>query len=311
MDDRVHTMTREREAISVLFLKFMRLLSKNPETTMCFFEGEDQKYYSVRLNLASNNFTWKGIDCKGKKNVLELHGLIEQHTEYKNSKVAYFVDRDFDNPIDTKLKKKIFETPCYSIENLYCSLHCLANILAIEFKLDNDNDKPDLHADVLEHFSKMQNEFHAAIRIFNAWIKAHRTKEHREGWKSLNLNNVSLEKFIQIEANKISAQFDVDKIQTLFPGCYAISEKELQEAEEVLPKTNEHLHFRGKYELEFIRKYLENIRKECADQNSDFYNKNCSIKLSFSKGNFISEVSQYADTPVELREFLTELTADS
>ena len=50
MSDRVADMTKAGHDASVLFIKFTRLAS-NKNLTICFFEGEDQKYYLVRLKL--------------------------------------------------------------------------------------------------------------------------------------------------------------------------------------------------------------------------------------------------------------------
>lgn len=153
MGDLAAKMAGERNNVSVHFMKFMNIVSKNPRATICFFEGEDRKYYVTRLDLAGDNFCWAGIDCNGKKNVLALYELIATHDTYKNALVAFFVDRDFDEPIPQEIRSVVYETPCYSIENLYCTDHCIQRVLSIEFKLENDPVRVNLLTDVHNHFS--------------------------------------------------------------------------------------------------------------------------------------------------------------
>ena len=305
---RVLMMKQASERAMVSFLKFMQLIAKNRADTICFFEGEDQKYYVARINLLASALNWHGIDCAGKANVLDLHKLITEHKIYKNSLVAFFVDKDFDAPLPQEIRNKIYETPCYSIENFYCTDTCLSKVLSIEFKLENNPDKPNLHAQVIEHFKRLREQFHTHMRLPNIWIKAHRKKELLEGAKSLNLNNVSLDKFVQITQNQVTGLVtSTDDVSRYFPDGYQLSENEVENENKIFPVSDPHLHFRGKYQLEFVRQYLTNLRQECNDTSSKFYNPKNAVKLSFSKRNFISELSQYADTPQCLNEFLGQL----
>jgi hypothetical protein len=304
--DRVSNMTKELDAMSVYFMKFMRY-ANDIARTVCFFEGEDQKYFVARLDGSKIKSNWCGIDCGGKKNVLNLYIIIANHDVYKSSRVAFFVDRDFDEPITLEMRDLVYETPSYSIENFYCTDHCLSRVLNIEYKLDKDPNRPELITHALENFQAMRRQFQIAIRPLNVWIKAHQTKEKMEGLKALNLPNVSLEKFIEVRADSIISTYTLDDMQSFFPDCYTLSEDELKLAEESLPIEESHLNFRGKYQLEFVRKYLDNLKKACIDKTSHFYNPGNTVKLSISKINIISELSQYASTPDCLSEFLAKL----
>ncbi|MDB5822405.1 MAG: hypothetical protein JWR21_1109 [Herminiimonas sp.] len=310
MTDRVAKMAQERESISVYFMKFMAF-AKDLTRTVCFFEGEDQKYFVSRLDGSTLKLKWTGIDCNGKKNVLKVHSVITAHETYKSSLAAFFIDRDFDDPITMEMRNFVYETPCYSIENFYCTEHCLSRVLDIEFKLGNDPIRPELLKQALENFQKLRESFQAAIRPLNVWIKAHRTKELKEGRKALNLQNVSLDKFVAVSKDTVISICAPIDIQSFFPGSYNLSAEELQSAERSLPMEDSHSHFRGKYQLEFVRKFLDNLRTECKDKSSHFYNPGNAVKLSLSKGNFISELSQYALTPDCLSDFLDKLTVRS
>ncbi|HHT8313062.1 TPA: hypothetical protein ACT24S_002434 [Yersinia enterocolitica] len=65
---RVDILTAARVTPSVKFLEFTRVYSsKGKEYCVSFFEGEDAKYYTVRINniLPPQQFT--SINCGGKK----------------------------------------------------------------------------------------------------------------------------------------------------------------------------------------------------------------------------------------------------
>lgn len=306
MSDRVLKMVRERSSVSVHFLRFISL-AKDGTKTVCFFEGEDQKYFVIRLNLSKLKSNWFGIDCEGKKNVLDLYSVVTTHETYKNSLVAFYIDRDFDEPISKHMRNLVYETPCYSVENLYCTEHCISQILDIEFKLSKNTSKPELAQEVLEHYRALLKQFHISVRPLNVWIKGHRTKEKIEGLKRLKLNNQALDQFVKVELNTVTSILPAEDFPSKFPDAHILSKEELQSADTSLPKDDQQLHFRGKYHLEFVRKYLENLKKACNDSKSPFHNPGCSVKLTLTKANLISELSQYATTPDCLNDFLNKL----
>jgi hypothetical protein len=309
MSDRVAMMKQERSSVSVHFQTFIRKASDR-SLTICLLEGEDAKYLGIRLDITSTPFPWHAIDCSGKKNVLALYKIITNHQIYKNSLIAGFVDLDFDEPLENEFKAdKIYETPCYSIENLYCTNECLSKVFSAEFKFNNNIENINLIDQVLDNFRMMQNKFHQVMRPVNVWVKAHRKKECSEGFKSLNLHNVNLDKIVKIEnGGVVVSKVSTESIPSLFSDCYQLSQNELEASELELPTTDCHMHFRGKYELEFVRQYLSSIKVECDKPTSEFYNPKCAVKLSLSKGNFISELSQYASTPDCLKAFIKGLS---
>lgn len=310
MTDRVSMMFEETNTVAVYFTKFSRY-ANDITKTVCFFEGDDQKYFGIRLDLSKLKTNWSGIYCGGKKNVLDLHKVITNHESYKHSLVAFFIDRDFDNPIPVEMLNLIYETPCYSIENLYCTDHCLSRVLDSEFKMRNNPDKPALFDDACKHFQYLLSQFQEKIRPLNIWIKAHRTKEKNEGCKKLKLNSVALDKFVKVGSNDVISVYTQANIQEYFPGSYSLSNEELMIADDSLPAEDTHLHYRGKYQLEFVRKFLDNLKKDVKDNTSPFYNPGHAVKLSLSKDNIISELSQYASNPDCLSEFIGKLAQRS
>lgn len=254
------------------------------------------------------NTSWHPIRCGGKKAVLKVKDIISSNEKYRNFYTAYFIDRDFDESIVKDHDSFIYETPCYSIENLYCDEKTIKKIISAEFGTSD-------HAGTDEFFNKIftiiidtQNKFHEIIRPFNAYIKAHRLREKNGNIKSncLNLSNIKINDIIKIELNNIDKVIDPADYYKLFSSGYTLTQTEINNADTFLNE-NAHYDFRGKFELEFIRIVLIKLRDEISSKESDLYRPGYSIKLTLSKSNCISELSQYATTPQCLIDFLQHL----
>ena len=111
---RVDSLAHARGDVSVKFAEFMQITSKE-KVAICF-EGEDARYYSIRINNIRADIEWSGIDCGGKAKLLKLREDIRNHPHYKNSVCLFFVDADFDD--NTKLLDytDTYVLPCYAIE---------------------------------------------------------------------------------------------------------------------------------------------------------------------------------------------------
>lgn len=111
---------------SAAFLRFTRIHKSKLRYLFCFFEGEDAKYYGVRIKENLPEVDWEGISCGGKLKVEEVYNVLKIHENpsYQVAKKAFFIDRDFDEPLSEELRKDIYETPCYSIENFYTTEDC-------------------------------------------------------------------------------------------------------------------------------------------------------------------------------------------
>jgi len=307
MANRVEFLAASRNVTSVKFMKFIKIHARNPVAVVCFFEGEDQKYYGVRIDLAKPNFQYECVDCGGKSQVIQLFELISNHDQYKTARAAYFVDRDFDMPLSADKRHSIYETPCYSVENLYCNTDVVRRILNAELKIDEDGDEDLLYRKCFGMFVKLQKEFHTAIRPVNAYIKAHRHLEAAGGVSALNLNNLSLDKLVLIKLDSVVSIYDAKSLPSLFSTTASVSNDDITTADITFSDDDLVNVLRGKYEIEFVRQFFVKLRDESRQGNSEFHSLNGRIRLQLSKTNLISELSQYASTPPCLREYLSAL----
>ena len=131
----VKTLRESRGKAQAVFMKFTRLYKQDPSALYCFFEGENSKYYGVRIKNIIRPEKDFYFSCSGKDGVLGIHKMLSARKSYANVKAAYFIDRDFDESIRERGLNEIYETPCYSIENFYTSVQCFSEVLRSEFNL--------------------------------------------------------------------------------------------------------------------------------------------------------------------------------
>ena len=86
----------------------MSTREKGKNCFFCFFEGKDNAYYVPRIKSFTENYY--PIQCGGRDKVLAVHRLITYHFEYDKYKKGFFIDRDFNEPLQS-LEPPVFETP--------------------------------------------------------------------------------------------------------------------------------------------------------------------------------------------------------
>lgn len=279
-------------------MDFMKALSRNRTIVVCFFEGEDEKYYSVRINTILPDTKWAGINCGGKGKVIALRNKIRTHSIYKESNAAFFIDNDFgDDEIDCI--EDYYITPCYSVENLYSNIDTFKRVITAEFGMSDCCSQSNDFEIATTMFNNRLADFCDIIKPFNIWVKAHRTleKEDADKSKKLNLNNIKIEDLASIKLTEVKPTYDFANISKLFPHSFKVTPSKYQESEMYFKKENINNILRGKQQLEFLRVFLTQLKEERSKSGNETFSKKTPVKLQLSKSNIISELSQYASTP--------------
>jgi hypothetical protein len=299
----VKTLRESRDKAVVVFVEFTRLYKQYPSALYCFFEGEDSKYYGVRIKNIIKPEKDFYLTCSGKDGVLGIHKMLSSRKYYANVRAAYFIDRDFDKSISERGLNEIYETPCYSIENFYTSVQCFSEVLRSEFKLMESDENFERCVSL---YIKLQEEFHNAVELLNTWIACQRDKSSQ-----LNISGISVSRFVKIELNQITKKYVIDELYRMFPGAIAISQEELDARLTELRSSTRQKSFRGKFEIEFLRKFLEKLKHEANKGNYPYFTRKFKVVLSLSESNIISDLSQYADTPECLYSYLKSFISPS
>lgn len=240
----VDSLRASRDKATVVFMEFTRLYKQDPSALYCFFEGEDSQYYGIRIKTIVKPKKYYYLICNGKDGVLRIQRLLSSRQYYANVIAAYFVDRDFEKPISELGLEGIYETPCYSIENLYASVECFSEILRSEFKLMESDENFDRCVSL---YRKLQAEFHDAVELLNTWIACQRDKS-----SELNISNLSVLGFVSIELDKIARRYVIDDLYRKFPKAAIIPPAELDARRNELIARTRQKSFRGKFEIDFL-----------------------------------------------------------
>ncbi len=303
---RVDLLAGYRESWSVKFMEFTRIISKRNGSVAIFFEGEDEKYYSVRINTIRPDLNWIGINCGGKKIVLELRNKIRGHHTYKNSPCMFFVDSDFDNNNEIQELEDAYVTPCYSIENLYITDTALSRVLRAEFGLSDSCESSTCYHNAFSIFKKSRTEYLESISDFNYLIRELRIMENRgELNAKLNINNINFDTLIQVELDSSRKVYDESNPITFFPNLPKNLTIDTTNSKIHFSNLNPELWYRGKQHLEFFRIIVSQLKNDrCRKTKRRIFKEKGNVKLQLTKANCISELSQYADTPSCLKYFL-------
>jgi hypothetical protein len=278
---------------SVSFHKFV-LLSRGRENHLfCFFEGNDSVYYSSRIK-ASCSTEYHPISCGNKKAVLGVY-LMLNNDVYKKYKKAFFVDSDFDDHIGNP---EIFETPCYSVENFYVNTYTIKEILKNEFKLIEEDES---FQSVISLFEKQLNEFNQATLLFNAWYAALKSKNSTKSIK-VSLDDKLPKDFVCVKVGEIKSKYTLANIKEHFKECLEeVTEDEVEKSRQVLCSKDLSNCLRGKFQFWFLYEFLNYIIEDSNTSNKIMKTK---TKFNLNRGQMISQLSQYAYTPQELRTYL-------
>jgi hypothetical protein len=303
----VEEMRNARGEKSPVFTEFTLLTRKYGTHLFCFFEGNDNDYYLQRIRIFGNDLP---LRCGNRDAVLGVHRLIAGHKEYEKYKKAFFIDRDFNPPL-AATNPPIYETPCYSIENLYVSHEVFERILINKFHLSLVKDKEIIDA-CMETYKARQNEFHAAVCLFNAWYAClmdikNDTKQEEDA----QLQEKLPKGFVEVSLQGVTSDYDLEKIKTTFPKATEVETEVLNRKVAEFSNGEQAKVFRGKYEMWFLIDFIRLLLKDHKEGKHVVQK-----KLNFALGDAssvnlkiaITLFSDCAETPECLIQYLREVT---
>jgi hypothetical protein len=306
----VEEMRNARREKSPVFTHYTLLTGKYPTHLFCFFEGNDNDYYVQRIRTFTDDF--KPLRCGNRNAVLDVHRLIAGHKEHEKYKKAFFIDRDFNPPL-AATNPPIYETPCYSIENLYVSPEVFERILINKFHLSPGKEEEiKIIAVCMETYKARQNEFHAAVCLFNAWYACLMDIKNATGQEAgASLDEKLPKGFVEVSLQGVTSDYDLEKIKTTFPKATEVETEVLNRKVAEFSTCEQSKVFRGKYEISFLIGFIHLLLKD--------YEKGKHVvqkKLKFAFGDAsslniqqaIDIFSDCAETPKCLRDYLALVT---
>lgn len=282
-----------RNSGTVAYTRYCQEKARNKDCLICFFEGEDKKYYLSRI-VQYTGYDYEHIvsyECSGKDGVIYNFNKIDK----SDNNTAFFIDRDF---ISSGINDiHLYETPCYSIENFYTSVSAFRRLIYTEFDLnpaDEDTSR------VCKDYELRLQEFHTIMLPLNAWLECQRTASGN--YQKINLGDFKIKKIVSevtIDSVKSRPSITVETFSQFFPEADTIDSEVLNRKIGSYEHINQSMHFRGKFEFEFLQKIIESLVFKNKN-NQYFTTKRKSVNLQVN----LSSISSYADTPDDLVQFL-------
>lgn len=238
-------MREHRKDAEVIFTKFTQDKNRYEGYAFCFYEGEDAKYYNQRIE---NVFGDKYIAyiAGSKKEVIRALGIIRREMLYSNLCTMFFVDRDYDESMKD-YDPDLFETPCYSIENLYARKEVYEKILKAEFGLNISDD--DYRKCVALYESRLY-EYNELIVKFNALLKY---KHDLLPDARCSFGGIRMTCIAKITLNAVEKSRKYDETIESFHEKMNVNEIELEKIERHLTQGQQLENvLRGKNQLDFL-----------------------------------------------------------
>lgn len=209
--------------------EFILAYQKDPSRLYCFFEGvDDPKYYNPRIKsivFQNRENNLNNLWCEGKKNVIEVFGLIANDARYQNAWVAFFIDKDFDEIHNLPNDNRVFITPCYAVENFYVSQTLIEQILNDEFSISDTDDD---FQPTIDLFNKMLEEFNDVIEELNAWLYLQRCHEKTESNQiKLHVNNLNNSQLFTVNLNQVIKNYTLSELAKKFPEAPVVTQADL------------------------------------------------------------------------------------
>jgi len=299
----IDQLRKSRDKPQVAYQEFVLHAEKGKDGLFCFFEGKDNAYYVPRIKRFTDSY--HPIKCGGRDQVLDVYRLITIHSEYDKYKKAFFVDRDFNEPLPPH-NPPIFETPCYSIENFYVSVDVFKEILKNQLHLSEVNEA---YENCVTLFTDRQKEFHQATTFFNAWYACLIEIRNKIGKETgVKLKEKLPRGFIDFTLDTVVAKYDLEKIKQTFPKALEVSEGILDTKLAEFTNCDQCKVFRGKYEMQFLVTIIELILQDSSNAQKYIKPKiNFTFGEKLSNDQAISIFSPYAETPETLNDYLKQV----
>ncbi len=275
----------------VAFHQFVLLKRKFGQDLFCFFEGKDDpKYYYERIK-SNSKVNHHSIICGNKKSLIYTYDEINKRSDYSKFKKAFFMDLDFDSK---NTNNDIYETPHYSIENFYVDESVLSDILKNEFGLQETSSE---YKEIMELFAKEQAKYNECSLLFNSWYATLKKKCNNKGINpDVNLNEQIPKNLVLLKIGNISCNYTLKDIENAFPNVIKIDEKDINEKINDFNKKDLKKVLRGKYQIEFLYRFLQYliIDANLPENRKILKNK---TKFRIDKALILSQLSKYAETP--------------
>lgn len=275
----IKQMRDSRATSNVGFIDFSNYRKFFKTHVFCFFEGEDAKYYNLRIkNIIGDNII--PITVGNKENNLKLWRKLKKEEAYKSVTKMFFVDKDMDD-MPKDMDKDLYVTPCYSIENLYVDRIVFKNILESEFSINEaEND----YMKALDYFDNSFESFCNEMLEFNALVLLRKEKNMNNG--RVAINNIKTKNLVSVSLNVVKKSKNYSVTINDLKNQLQTNEFEVERAIERIKRAGDFANvFRGKNQLDFFIAII-NILKQANFEETFFEKKRKTVSINLTNNRW-------------------------
>ncbi|MBO7513851.1 MAG: DUF4435 domain-containing protein [Fibrobacter sp.] len=265
-----------------------KAISRESSWPICLYEGKDDIFYS---HFFSEPIKKKhhSIVCNGKTNVLNVLILLKRNKRLSQYKIVSFVDHDYDGK-PSKRRDSMYMTPCYAIENFYCSEEAFERFAQAELDIQKCINLDELQYLKEKYYNTFINNL-KKISELNSWAYYQRKKG--KNYTTASLSNINL--------NKVLSTEDIWKyLKELFPESIELSDADKQRLARNSMHNNPVNMYRGKWVFELYKQQIGLIIENAKNLLKD---KKIKAKPEII-GASISSLANYVPLDETLKEFL-------
>ena len=152
------------------------------------------------------------------------------------------------------------------------------------------------------------SEFLDAIEMANAWILYHRRAERENpGSSRLNLGSLKPHQMVEVTLSSVTSLYTLFDLEAAVGNARPMVEDQIDELARTFDRESRYLTFRGKFQVSFMRAFLTRLAADANSPTPSLFPERRRVPFNVSERNFLSDLSQYAETPNSLREFVNGL----
>ncbi|GJD76586.1 DUF4435 domain-containing protein [Methylobacterium goesingense] len=295
-----------RNSYAVALHGLLRDFEKDAAQVFVLLEGKDADYYRLRISAVcvGNNIKLSYRNLKGKKNEKSLIKAMKGNKTCERMRYMAFFDRDYEDDIAEIEQPENYVTPTYAIENLYTGVDSVAEMIHALLFSDavHDDDDVKIIEDLIRDYQELQEKFHQAVSLFNhwGWVQRHMP---RPGSLDLDKFDFDIHCESDFDSKTIVPRYTLSDLNDLAKDRSPVTAGEIAVASAWFQTRAAKSSYRGKQEVSFLYWFLQNlISKGTAAQKPFSKKMPCSKRVS--KKELISELTNYAETPPELMDFI-------
>ncbi|HBC3563766.1 TPA: DUF4435 domain-containing protein [Vibrio cholerae] len=194
-------------------------------------------------------------------------------------------------------------TPCYSIENLYAQVEVFRKILVDEFSLCDFRDD-DLIQKLCLEYKKFEIKADESLLDLNSWLWVRKEQSDNDSSIKLNVSNLNLNKVLKFNDSDSMQNYTIESLDEIFEINVSIDVDRFNSVRHHLSEKDLSMVSRGKFRIECFRFFINNLVDDARKREGYFSHKKVNPRITLSKMQILSELTQYAVTPECLSQFL-------